>query len=170
MPLPQPAPTVQHAKIKSVSIWFYIIAAFQLFAAFVAWSGVYGGDVAGLGIAFVVADVAIGAAFIVLGYYAGKRHPWAFVAGLVLYAVRAALQFLQLFSPISLIIRAFLMFRIWQGLQACIAANNAERATSLLQQRRLVMPQAPTAQQPEPVAPPPAWTPSRPIPQPSNAE
>ena len=170
MPSSQPVRTVQDAKIKGVSIWFYIIAGFQLVAAFVSWSGVYGSDLAGIGAALVAADVVIGALFVVLGYYAGKRQPWAFVAGLVLYAVRAALQFLQAFSPVSLIIRAFLMFRIFQGWQACVAANNADKAMTVLQQRRLVMPQSSPSASQEPATPPPAWTPSRPVPQPSNAE
>ncbi len=170
MPASQPAPTVQDAKIKSVSIWFYIIAGFQVFAAIVAWSGVYGGDAGAVAAAFVAADLLIGVLFVVLGYFAARRHPWAFVAGLILYAIRALLQFAQVFSPVALVIRAFLMFRILQGLQACIAANNATRAMAIMNQRRLVMPQVSMPEPAVPATPPAAWTPSRPVAQPSSAE
>jgi hypothetical protein len=110
---------------------------------------------------------------VVLGIYAAKRHTWAFVAGLVLYAIRTVLQFMEFFSPITLLIRAFLMFRIFQGLQACVALNQSVAATkALLAPRRFEMPQAsplsatvPTAAAaaaaapPVPVAQP--WMPSR---------
>jgi len=142
------------SKIKGVSIWFYIISAFQVFAAFFAWSAVSGDPaLAQYGIVLAAVDLIIGALFVVFGYYAGKKQAWAFVAGLILYAIRALLQF----NIIALVIRAFLMFRIFQGLQACLAANRADQALKVLNAtpRRLEMPQAPVA------PPPPAWIPPR---------
>lgn len=177
--------TIQDNKIKGIAIWFYIIAAFQVVAAFMTWnSGSGDPDLAVAAMVLAGMDIFIGVLFVVFGYYAAKKQPWAFVAGLILYALRALLQFMQLFSPIALIIRAFLMFRIFQGLQACIAANRADQAMSLLNQRRLVMPQAsaapiatgasgvPTAPV-EPAVVPQAWVPARgpqAQPQPSSAE
>src|SRR5271165_2257191 len=97
-----------HTRIKSVSIWFYIIAAFQAVAAYLTWSsGSSDADLAATTLAFTAADVVIGILFVVLGYYAAKRQTWAFVAGLVLYALRAVVQCFESFSPISLFIRAF---------------------------------------------------------------
>jgi len=170
-PPTQNVQTVQDAKIKGISVWFYIIAAFQLVAAFMTWSsGSADAGLAAAAMGLAAVDIGIGLLFVVFGYYAGKKQPWAFVAGLILYALRAVVQFFQFFSPVSLLIRAFLMFRIWQGLQACLAANRATQAVTLVQQRRLVMPQTSPAMA-EPVIPPPAWTPARgPVASPSNAE
>jgi hypothetical protein len=153
----QPAQTVQDAKIKGISTWFYIIAVLQLVAAYLTWSnGAIDAGVAQAAMVLAAADVVIGALFVVLGYFAGKRHSWAFVAGLVLYGIRALLQF----NILALVLRLFLMFRIWQGLQACLAANRADRVTKLMNQRRFVMPQA-SVDTVEPAAPPQAWVPSR---------
>lgn len=131
--------TIQHAKIRGVSIWFYIIAGLQLLSAYQAYQA--GSDtLAAVGATIAVVDLLIGAAFVVLGYFAGQKHPWAFVAGIVLYLIRTAVNLVQFFSPITLIIRLYLTYRIWQGLQACLAANRADQAMALLNQRRLVMP------------------------------
>lgn len=158
--------TIQHAKIRGVSIWFYIIAGLQLLSAYQAYQG--GNDVvAGIGATLAVVDLLIGAAFVVLAYFAGQKHAWAFVAGIVLYVVRTVVNLFQFFSPIALVIRLYLTFRIWQGLQACIAANRADAAMAMLNQRRLVMPTTSTATPvaaSDPAAPPAQpWRP--PIPQ-----
>lgn len=163
--------TIQDAKIKGIAIWFYIIAAFQIVAAIFAWtSGSADAELATAAIVLASLDILIGALFVAFGYYAGKRRPWAFVAGLVLYALRTLLQFTQMFNPIVLLIRAFLMFRIWQGLQACLAVNRSVQATALLNRRRFEMPQiSPDSQ--EPAGPPQAWVPSRtPDPLPSTID
>ena len=150
--------TTHDAKIKGITIWFYIIAAFQVVAAFLAWStGAADPTLAVGATALVGLDLLIGALFVAFGYFAGKRRPWAFVAGIVLYAVRTALQLAFAFNPIVLIIRAFLIFRIWQGLQSCLASNRASAAMALINRRRLEMPSL----SPEPATPPAAWVPSR---------
>lgn len=161
--------TIQDVHIKRVSVWFYIIAAFQLIYAISNWSaaGTYGAFAVGLG----VADLLIGITFVALGFFAGQKHVWAFVIGLALYILRALV--LGLTNPIFIVVRLFLAYRIWVGLQACIAANRADAAMSLLNQRRLVMPQSsPAASNAatsfassttpvEPDAPPPsAWRPT----------
>ena len=55
------------------------------------------------------------------------------------------------------------MFRIYQGLQACIAVNQADAATKLLSKpRRLEMPQMSAMNDPQPpAAVPQAWVPAR---------
>lgn len=149
--------TIQDSKIKSISVWFYIIAAFQLVSAYLVWSSGSGDQtLAAAAMGLAALDIVIGALFVVFGYFAGKKHAWAFVAGLVLYAIRTLLQFLQMFSPVALLIRGYLLFRIWQGLQACLAANRSDQAMSILNQRRLVMPQTPVE-----TALPQAWVPTR---------
>ena len=150
-------------KIKRTSIWFYIIAVVQFLAAWSLWAK--SSDLAAvpqfaqIAMVLAVADIALGLSFLVLGYFAGRKHPWAFVAGLVLYALRALIDFFAFFSPIALIIRGFLLFRMYQGLQACLAAKQAlllTRAQSA--PRRLEMPHMPMS---PPAAPAPAWQPTR---------
>lgn len=131
--------TIQDARIRNVSIWFYIIAGLQLLSAFLLWQN-GGGSFAAAAGGFAVLDILIGAAFVVLGYFAGQKHAWAFVAGLVLYVIRIVANFIQFFNPIALVLRLYLTFRLWQGLQACLALNRADQAMATLNQRRLVMP------------------------------
>lgn len=151
--------TVQDSRVRAIAIWFYVIAGLQVFSAITAWqSGA--GAAASIGAAFAVVDLIIGVAYVVLGYFAAKRQSWAFVAGLILYVVRTVANLMQFFSPITLIIRLYLTFRMWQGLQACLAANRADQAMAMLNQRRLVMPTsspAAAAQAPAPPAQP--WRP-----------
>ncbi|HEV2879478.1 MAG TPA: hypothetical protein VGW96_07800 [Candidatus Eremiobacteraceae bacterium] len=149
-------------KIKRVSIWFYIIAAFQFFAAYSLWSKSSAAailpQVAQIAMVLATVDLAIGLLFVVLGYFAAKKEPWAFVAGLILYALRAGVEFFTFFSPIALLIRGFLLFRMYQGLQACLDAKQAQlltRAQSM--PRRLEMPHTPVSTAP-PAA---AWQPVR---------
>ena len=156
-------------KIKRISIWFYIIAAVQFIAAWTLWakSSDYAGvpQLAQTAMVLAVVDVTLGLSFLVLGYFAAKKQPWAFVAGLVLYALRAVIEFFAFFSPIALIIRVFLLFRMYQGLQACLAAKQAlllTRAQSA--PRRLEMPHMPVSPPAPPAA---AWQPARPT-QPSS--
>jgi hypothetical protein len=152
-------------KIKRISIWFYVIAAVQFFAAWSLWSksSVYAAvpSLAQMAMVLTVMDVGLGLSFLVLGYFAGKKQPWAFAVGLFLYALRAAIEFFAFFSPVALIIRAFLLFRMYQGLQACLAAKQAEVLTRLQSMpRRLEMPHIPVSPS-EPVTPAPAWHPTR---------
>lgn len=109
---------------------------------------------------FVVIDVAIAIAFVVLGYFASKREPWAFVLGLFLYAIRAVLQFFQFFSPISLIIRAFLLYRMYQGLQACLQLEQAEALMKVQAAARVTTAVSPTLV--PTAANSVAWSPTRP--------
>lgn len=152
-------------KIKRVAVWFYVIAAVQFIAAWSLWSrsSAFAGMPALAQTAMVLAgaDVFIGLSFLVLGYFAGKKQPWAFAAGLFLYALRAVIEFFAFFSPIALIIRAYLLFRMYQGLQACLAAKQAEVLTRLQSMpRRLEMPHTPVSQPAAP-RPAPAWQPTR---------
>jgi|GEM_PF-3778207 len=118
---------IHNQKIRSVAAVFYIVAVFQMVLAYIAWSrGSVNPFLAQSAMFFAGLDVVIGIIFVALGYFASKREPWAFVIGLILYAIRAALQFFQFFSPITLVIRVYLLFRIYQGWQACVAFKQAE--------------------------------------------
>ena len=133
------AKSIQDARVRGIVVWFYVIAAIQLYTAYTAWQA--GSDgLATAGASFAAADLLIGIAFVVLAYFASKKHPWAFVAGLVLYVLRTIVNLMEFFNPVLLLVRAYLTFRMWQGLQACLAANRADQAMTMLNQRRLVMP------------------------------
>jgi hypothetical protein len=129
--------TMQHVHVKRVSVWFYVIAIFQLITATITWGRAADiGPVAGVALGLVGLDVVIAALFVVFGYFAAKAQTWAFVSGLVLYAIRAVLQFFTFFSFISLAIRIYLMYRIFQGLQACIQLNQVEAQIQRLNARQ----------------------------------
>ncbi|HMF27754.1 MAG TPA: hypothetical protein VKE42_03225, partial [Candidatus Cybelea sp.] len=157
------AKTIQDARVRGIVVWFYIIAALQLYSAYSAWQA--GNDaLASAGATFAVFDLIIGVAFVVLAYFASKKHPWAFIAGLVLYVLRTIVNLMEFFNPVVLLIRAYLTFRMWQGLQACLAANRADQAMAMLTQRRLVMPtSSPSAAAPaSDSAPAQPWRPAMP--------
>lgn len=150
-----------HQKIRSVAIWFYIIAGFEMLTAYMLYNRLAESPaLAQAAMVFASIDVTLGLSFVVLGYFASKKHPWAFVVGLFLYAIRAILQFFQFFSIISLVIRAFLLFRIYQGLQACLDAQRADTLAKLQRiskttvEPALAAPSAPAAA---------AWSPARPV-------
>lgn len=165
-------------KIRRVSIWFYVIAAFQFVFAYIAWSrGSADPALAQGAMLLSLVDIVIGLLFIVFGYFAARKEPWAFIAGLVLYVLRAAFQLVAFFNPVALVIRIYLIFRMYQGLQACLDARQARLLTRAQNRpRRLEMPHipvagaasapAPTAA--SPAAATPAWVPARPLPQPED--
>jgi hypothetical protein len=166
------AKTIQDARARSIVIWFYVIAAIQLYTAYTAWQA--GSDgLAAAGASFAAADLLIGIAFVVLGYFASKKHPWAFVAGLVLYVLRTIVNLMEFFNPVLLLVRAYLTYRMWQGLQACLAANRADQAMAMLGSRRLVMPTSSPAAAPsssEATSATPAARPWRPLSQQTEPE
>ena len=69
--------TIQDSKIKGIAIWFYIIAAFQVIAAYFAWSSGSGDpELAAAAMVLAGLDLVIGALFVAFGYYAAKRRSW----------------------------------------------------------------------------------------------
>jgi hypothetical protein len=95
-------------RIKSGASWFYWIAAMSLINSFLVMTKQPWGFALGLGItrqidyelsntpgiAFAIDLVAIGA-MVFFGFFAIKRHAWAFVIGLVLLALDTALTLRQ---------------------------------------------------------------------------
>ena len=125
--------------IKSGASWFYWIAALsvvnsvsalmggswrfifslgitELVDAFAAQMGTTGKSVA-LGLNATVAGV-----FVLFGVFAGKRHGWAFIAGMVLFALDGLLTAL-LQEWISVAFHAFALYCIFKGYQAHRAFN-----------------------------------------------
>jgi hypothetical protein len=67
-------------------------------------------------------DLVVAGIFILFGVFANKRHLWAFIVGMVLFAMDTLLMFV--FQDwISLAVHAFVVFCLFRGLQACRGLN-----------------------------------------------
>lgn len=80
----------------------------------------------------IILDLLIAGVFVLLGWFALKRHMWSFVVGMVLFAVDAIiLLYFQVW--ISLVFHALVIFWIFRGYQAArrLAALEAEANLNL---------------------------------------
>ena len=133
---------VEHLKIqeqhKSGSQWFYWIAGLSLINSMVLLAGGEWSFIVGLGmtqiidaiglelakdigfmgqiIAFIC-DVIVASIFILFGFFAGKKHTWAFVVGMLLYALDGVL-FLLVKDYLSIGFHVFALFCIYNGYTA----------------------------------------------------
>ncbi len=119
--------------------WFYWIAGLSVVNSIAALAGVGGAFVIGLGItqiidgivlefgedagikAKVIAfafDLMIAAVVVLFGYLAKRRLRWAFVVGMILYALDGLL-FLLVMDVFGLAFHAFALIGIYGGLKAC---------------------------------------------------
>lgn len=127
------------AQMKSGASWFYWIAGLSLVNSFAAFTGsdwrfilglgltqiidAFGQSVEGAGriIALVLSLIAAGV-LIGFGVLAGKRHTWAFVVGMALFAVDGVI-FLLAQDWIGVAFHAFVLYCFFRGLKACRALN-----------------------------------------------
>jgi hypothetical protein len=144
------------ARSNSGARWFYVIAAFSLVTSVIALTGSHWVFLVSLAVTQIVDAMARGAAtkvggaaiavalvfdfiaagiFALVGYFASKRHTWAFVLGMVLYALDALLfLLLMLFAAdtgllIAVAFHAYALFQIFRGYQACARVAGLDRAT-----------------------------------------
>jgi hypothetical protein len=127
------------AQLKSGASWFYWIAALSLINSIVAITGNNWRFIFGLGITQVLDElgnhfggaakfVALGlnlivaGIFVLFGVFAHKRHLWAFITGMVLFALDALLMLLAT-DWIGLALHGFVLFCLFRGLQACRNLN-----------------------------------------------
>ncbi|HWN95396.1 MAG TPA: DUF4339 domain-containing protein [Methylomirabilota bacterium] len=126
-------------RIRSGASWFYWIAGFSVINTVTLLSGSNWGFALGLGITrlfdvfalnsqggakifWLALDFGTLLALVFLGFLAGKRHTWAFLAGLILLALDSVLTgFLQMW--ISLALHVFALFAIFAGFKACRASR-----------------------------------------------
>lgn len=134
-------------RVKSGGSWFYWVAALSLVNSFMALSGSGGGFVIGLSITQIVdamlADagsmkglglvigVAAAGVFALFGYFACKRHAWAFIVGMLLYGLDTILtvlaeQWLGLAFHAWVLVSLFLGARAAMQVNAMLTANAAE--------------------------------------------
>jgi hypothetical protein len=84
----------------------------------------------------IVIDVLIAGVFVLLGWFALKRHMWSFIVGIILFALDALiLLYFQIW--ISLIFHALVIFWIFRGYQA------ARRLAALEVEARVIPPAPP---------------------------
>jgi hypothetical protein len=117
--------------------WFFWIAGLSLITSLVALSGSNWGFVLSLGITQVidgiakvsgadgvgkaialVLDLSIAGVFVLFGVLAGKKQLWAFILGMVLFALDA-LILLLVQDWIGVAFHAYALFSIFGGFQAC---------------------------------------------------
>jgi hypothetical protein len=66
----------------------------------------------------LVLDLLVMGVFILFGIFANKRRTWAFIAGMVLFALDGAI-FLLVSDWIGVAFHAFVLYCLFKGWQAC---------------------------------------------------
>ena len=133
---------------KSGALWFFIIAGLSVVNSItLLWGGEFnfifgliitqiinalarGLGPAGKSIAFIL-SVVIACIFVLFGFLARRRHKWAFVVGMIVYAFDGLLSvFVR--DWISVAIHLFALYGIYRGLQALSSLDKlaAEMSTS----------------------------------------
>lgn len=127
------------AQLKSGASWFYWIAGLSVINSVIALFGTGWGFILGLGITQIFdafgqkfenagkavvlfLDLIVAGVFVLFGVLAHKRHTWAFVVGMVLYALDG-LIFLLVQDWLGLGFHAFVLFCLFRGFQACRELN-----------------------------------------------
>ena len=125
-------------RLKSGAGWFFAIAGLSVINSIIMFTGGDWGFIVGLGITRLADAVGVGLAeqigdaakiiafvfaliiagvFVLFGVYARKRQAWAFVTGMVLYALDG-LIFLIVQDWLSMGFHAFALFGIYGGYKA----------------------------------------------------
>lgn len=128
-------------RMKSGAFWFYWIAALSLVTSIISLAGGTWAFLVSLGVTQLIDGIAnvgaerigVGAkavalvfdliavgVFALLGYFAAKRHQWAFVAGMALYALDALICALIGFW-FGLAFHAYVLYSLFGGYKACTA-------------------------------------------------
>jgi hypothetical protein len=127
------------AQLKSGGSWFYWIAGLSLVNSIVALSGSEWGFIVGLGVTQIVdalgqqlqgagkavvfiLDLLAAGVLVLFGVFACRRHTWAFVVGMILYALDG-LIFLIAQDWLGLGFHAFVLFCLFRGFKACRELN-----------------------------------------------
>jgi hypothetical protein len=142
--LVQPAAFAQRtaAQLRSGASWFYWIAGLSLINSLLAFGGqswrfifglgitqlldALGGEIASGGkfIALVL-DLVVAGVFVLLGVFSHKGHLWAFIVGMVLFALDG-LVFLLIKDWLGIGIHAFVLYCLYRGFEACRQLRKAQ--------------------------------------------
>ena len=137
------------ARMKSGANWFYWIAVLSLVTSIISLAGgnwaflvslgitqfidaVANHFAADLGVGFkavaFVFDLVAAGLFALLGYFAVKRHQWAFVAGMALYTLDALLCGL-VGLWLGLAFHAYVLYNLFGGYKASTALAELDKQT-----------------------------------------
>jgi hypothetical protein len=136
-----PCDPATEAQLKSGASWFYWIAGLSLVNSIVAFTGGDWRFFLGLGITQVfdalgqnigsagkavvlVLDLVAAGTLVFFGVFAHKRHLWAFVVGMVLFALDGLL-FLFVQDWIGVGFHVFVLYCLFRGAKACRELNAA---------------------------------------------
>jgi hypothetical protein len=129
------------AQLKSGASWFYWIAGLSLINSLVALTGNDWHFILGLGITRVldaigaefggggkivtfILDLLVAGLLILFGVFGYKRHLWAFIVGIVLFALDS-LFFVVASEWLGVAFHAFVLFCLFRGMQACRALRQS---------------------------------------------
>lgn len=127
------------AQLKSGASWFYWIAGLSLINSIAAFSGgdwrfilglgitqiidAFGSQLGGAGrIVVLVLDLIAAGVFVLFGVLAHKRHTWAFITGMVLFALDGVI-FLIVQDWLGVGFHVFVLYCFFRGLKACRELN-----------------------------------------------
>ncbi len=123
------------AQLKSGASWFYWIAGLSLINSLIALGGFNWGFILGLGITQVFdaiasefqslgkvvalgLDLLVIGLFVMFGIFANKGHSWAFIVGMILYALDSLIALLGQ-DWLALGFHGFALFCLFRGFSAC---------------------------------------------------
>jgi hypothetical protein len=126
-------------QLRSGASWFYWVAALSLVNSIVAFTGSDWRFLLGLGITqlidavasevsgggriiALVLDLVVAGIFVLFGVFAHKRHTWAFVTGMVLFALDGVIFGLA-GDWLGVGFHVFVLFRLFMGFKACRELN-----------------------------------------------
>jgi hypothetical protein len=126
-------------RTQSGARWFFWIAALSLITSLVMLYGSHWGFILSLGITQIIdaiasqagagagsivkgiaftLDLSVAGIFALFGVFAGKKHLWAFIAGMVLFGLDA-LIFLLAQDWLGIAFHAYALYCIFAGFRAC---------------------------------------------------
>jgi hypothetical protein len=130
---PQTAASIAH--MRSGASWFYWVAALSLVNSVVAFTGSSWRFILGLGVTQIidefgsnlgasgkgvalVLDILAAGILVLFGVFANKGHSWAFVLGMILFALDGVI-FLLVQNWLGVGFHAFVLFCLVRGFMAC---------------------------------------------------
>jgi hypothetical protein len=123
------------ARMKVSASWFYWVAGLSLVNSIMAFAGQSWRFIFGLGITQIIDEfasqmtgsgkvialalnVAVAGIFVLFGFFAHKGHTWAFIVGMVLFALDGVILVLAS-AWLGVAFHAYVLFRLFQGFTAC---------------------------------------------------
>jgi len=140
----KPQSATAMAQMKSGASWFYWVAVLSMVNSVSAFAGSSWRFILGLGVTHVIDQLSrdLGAAgkgvalvldllaagvLVLFGIFANKGHSWAFLVGMILFALDGVL-FLLVQDWLGVGFHAFILFCLFRGFTACRELKEASRS------------------------------------------